>query len=53
MKIEAILTFLINQVNVKNLRKMFSGLGIISYVVNIPLLIIEKILKITKKSYEN
>ena len=43
----------INQKDVKNLRKMFSGLGIISYLVNIPLLIIEKILRITKKSYEN
>jgi len=43
----------INQKDIKNLRKMFSGLGIISYLVNIPLLIIEKILRITKKSYEN
>jgi len=43
----------INQKDVKNLRKMFSGLGIISYLVNIPLLIIEKILRITKKNNEH
>jgi stage V sporulation protein B len=42
----------INQMDIKNLRIMFSGLGIISKLLEILLILIEKTLRITAKSYE-
>jgi len=39
----------INQMDINNLRVMFSGLGIISKVIEIPLTIVEKSLRINAK----
>jgi O-antigen/teichoic acid export membrane protein len=39
----------INQMDISNLRAMFSGLGIISKVIEIPLTLVEKLLRINAK----
>jgi O-antigen/teichoic acid export membrane protein len=39
----------INQIDISNLRAMFSGLGIISKVIEIPLTLVEKLLRINAK----
>jgi hypothetical protein len=36
----------INQTDINNLRAMFSGLGIISKLLEIPLILMEKLLKV-------
>jgi len=38
----------INQTDINNLRAMFSGLGIISKLLEIPLILMEKLLKVSR-----
>ena len=42
----------INQTDVNNLRAMFSGLGIISKILEVPLMLIEKPLKVRAQRAE-
>jgi hypothetical protein len=40
----------INQTDVNNLRAMFSGLGIISKILQIPLILVQKVLNVRSNS---
>jgi hypothetical protein len=40
----------INQTDVNNLRAMFSGLGIISKILEIPLILVQKVLNVRSNS---